>query len=73
MPSLAGVGEREVAAAVGGRHGLVADREVAHVQLVDRRVLRLRQARLDQRRSSPAGRSDGSVEVDEDRRAPSPS
>ena len=42
------VGEGEVGAAVAGGHRLVGDREVAHVQLVDRRVLGLIELRLAQ-------------------------
>ena len=48
------VGERQVRPAFGGRDGLVADGEVADVQFVDRRVLRLRELGFAQLR--PAGR-----------------
>ena len=64
-PDAAGVRERQVAATVGRRHGLVADREVAHVQLVDRRVLGLGQRRLGQ--AAPAGGPQRRIgEVDDD-------
>jgi hypothetical protein len=60
------VGERQVGAAVRRGDRLVGDREVAHVQLVDRGVLRLAQGRLAQPR--PAVRLQRPrLEVGEDR------
>ena len=48
------VGERQVGPPVRGGNGFVVDREVAHMQLIDRGVLRLGQRRLGE--PVPAGR-----------------